>query len=241
MDKSSLPSRPVRVVVTTMALVGTLVALLNVDGLIRYGRNALAQQGCPSGSPSPSPTNCPSGSPSPTASPSPDCIRVLGVCVPGTGGGGSPTPSGSATASPSGSATPSGSPTASGSPSPTSTASQTPTATASPSPSPTGSSIQVPSSITIRYRARADAFGGAVRSGQNACEENRRVTLKKRRPGKDRVIGRTTTSDTGAWQIGNQPNPRGTYYAKVRQRVVPANTANQVFDCQAARSRNLRP
>ncbi|HEX2241375.1 MAG TPA: hypothetical protein VHJ82_09575, partial [Actinomycetota bacterium] len=70
---------------------------------------------------------------------------------------------------------------------------------------------------------------------------DRRVTLKKRRPGKDLLVGRTTTSSTGGWQVANQPNPRGTYYAKVSKRIVPATTPNQAFECQAARSRNLRP
>jgi protocatechuate 3,4-dioxygenase beta subunit len=73
--------------------------------------------------------------------------------------------------------------------------------------------------ITIRYnrKARPPAFVGALASERDECTEGRRVVLKKKRPGKDRVVGRDSSNRRGNWKIVKR-RARGRYFAVVRAR-----------------------
>lgn len=76
-----------------------------------------------------------------------------------------------------------------------------------------------------RYRASSrvsldysdSAFKGKVRSGRPKCEKNRKVKIKKMRPGRDRVVGRDRTNDRGKFRV-RERNAKGRYYAKVSRR-----------------------
>lgn len=91
--------------------------------------------------------------------------------------------------------------------------------------------------VTIRFDASSDLFKGRVRSGESSCTDDRRVNVFKRRPGKDRVVGRSVTK-AGRWSVA--PNVRrGVYYAKVVKRVVVDPQGAEVT-CFADRSNRLR-
>jgi hypothetical protein len=70
---------------------------------------------------------------------------------------------------------------------------------------------RVESRIGIRGK-----FRGKVRSPRNACERRRTVVLKKKRPGRDKTVGRDRTNRRGVWRI-NKPNARGRFYARVKR------------------------
>ena len=74
-----------------------------------------------------------------------------------------------------------------------------------------------PTAITIRYNRKATppAFKGALASPRRECVVGRTIILKKKRPGKDRIVGRDTSNRRGNWEIVKR-RARGRYYAVVR-------------------------
>lgn len=91
--------------------------------------------------------------------------------------------------------------------------------------------------ITIRYnrKARPRAFKGALASQRDECTEGRTVILKKKRPGKDRVVGRDGSSNRfGNWEITKR-RARGRYYAVVRARTSTAGSGATIV-CNRDRS-----
>jgi hypothetical protein len=81
--------------------------------------------------------------------------------------------------------------------------------------------------------ARANPFHGHVSSPRHACEQSRRVKVFKKRPGHDRLFGKTTSNNDGRWAIPAAPN--GRFYAKVTRR--SEGTAGTIIVCRADRSR----
>jgi len=67
------------------------------------------------------------------------------------------------------------------------------------------------SSVTIR-----GSFKGQVVSERRGCKVDRKVILKKVRPGKNKKVGTDRTNKFGNWRI-NKKNPKGRYYAKIRR------------------------
>jgi hypothetical protein len=74
-----------------------------------------------------------------------------------------------------------------------------------------GGGGRVQSQVTIR-----GSFKGQVVSEAARCEKNRRVVLKKKRPGKDRTVGSDITNRFGNWKIRKR-NPNGRFYAQIRR------------------------
>jgi hypothetical protein len=82
------------------------------------------------------------------------------------------------------------------------------------------------------FHGRVTAGGGRV-----ACEQGRRVRLKKNRPGRDKTIRVTTTNASGAWSVFKR-HRRGSYYAVAARKVITQNNGDRVV-CLRARSRNI--
>jgi hypothetical protein len=74
-----------------------------------------------------------------------------------------------------------------------------------------GGGGRVQSQVTIR-----GSFKGQVVSEAARCEKQRKVFLKKKRPGKDRTVGTDRTNNAGNWNI-HKSNPNGRYYAKIKR------------------------
>lgn len=80
------------------------------------------------------------------------------------------------------------------------------------------------SSVTIR-----GSFKGQVISEATLCKRDRKVLLKKKRPGPNPTVGKDRTNNRGNWRI-NKQNPNGKYYAKI----------NRNKNCKGDRSPTVR-
>lgn len=80
------------------------------------------------------------------------------------------------------------------------------------------------SSVSIR-----GSFKGQVASARTKCKVNRKVFLKRKRPGKDQTIGTDRTNGAGNWKE-RVNNPSGRYYAKI----------NRTKRCKGDRSPTIR-
>jgi hypothetical protein len=85
-------------------------------------------------------------------------------------------------------------------------------------------------SLTIAYHRAILAFTGTLKSSRHACVARQKVTVRRRRPGPDQVVGTGTTSSTGAYKV-HDADPRGEFYATIPQREI-----SPVGICEAARS-----
>ena len=83
--------------------------------------------------------------------------------------------------------------------------------------------------VTIRYnrKARPPAFKGAVATDFEGCSNGRRIVLKKKRPGKDRVVGRDLSNSKGNWKIVKR-RARGRYYAVAPRKQFEVNNATVI-------------
>ena len=95
-----------------------------------------------------------------------------------------------------------------------------------------------PTELGIRYVKRKRLFKGLVKSEEARCESGRRVTLKKRRPGRDRVLGRDRSDAGGRWVI-KQRARQGRYYAVVKRKSFLAADGTTV-NCLRDSSRTIR-
>jgi hypothetical protein len=94
------------------------------------------------------------------------------------------------------------------------------------------------SNISIRYRQSRNRFRGSVGSADQECQSGRRVTVKKVRQGRDRVIGRTVTTSFGNWSLRKSVD-RGRYYANVAKKTFVASNGDTV-NCLFDRSPRIR-
>jgi hypothetical protein len=77
---------------------------------------------------------------------------------------------------------------------------------------------KVGGSISINTAASND-FAGKVKSQRRFCRRNRLVVLKRRRPGRDPIIGRDRTNRRGRYRI-DLPNPvTGDFYARATRKL----------------------
>ena len=83
------------------------------------------------------------------------------------------------------------------------------------------------SELSIRYRARIEVFAGALASSRRICQRERRVLLKKIRPGRDPILGEDLTGTYGNWDIPWDARS-GRYYARVHGRTVIDNSGNPI-------------
>lgn len=111
-----------------------------------------------------------------------------------------------------------------------------------PSTGPSDEAERCESRITIDFRPGFNdqdprgSFVGKVNSDRASCERGRVVALRKQKPGKDKVVGRTLTNRRGKWRV-SKAEPRGRYYAKVR-RSTAGSTDNII--CTGDRSKAIR-
>jgi hypothetical protein len=94
-----------------------------------------------------------------------------------------------------------------------------------------GASGSVESTITI-----SGTFEGQVRSSDAACEQGRRVVVKRAKKGPDRVIGRDFTDQSGAYEVPAN-NPSGRFYSIAKRK---AGSATGGGNCLKARSKRVR-
>jgi hypothetical protein len=86
-----------------------------------------------------------------------------------------------------------------------------------------------PTTVTIRYNRKASppAFKGAVATDFEGCSNQRRIILKKKRPGRDRVVGRDLSNNKGNWAIAKR-RARGRFYAIAPRKQFEANGATVI-------------
>lgn len=92
-----------------------------------------------------------------------------------------------------------------------------------------------PPSLTIEYRSAREIFRGKLGFFVAACAERRLVLLRKKRPDRDRTIGRDVTSDRRIWKVPRDRPPRGRFYAVARRATVVLQ-GGEAVDCARARS-----
>ncbi|HKG36317.1 MAG TPA: hypothetical protein VKA89_07780 [Solirubrobacterales bacterium] len=100
--------------------------------------------------------------------------------------------------------------------------------------------VKIRSKVTIA--ADGLRFHGKVLSPNAACEQGRKVKLKREVPGKDPVFGTSTTDAQGRWEVtvsGFAGVSLSRFYARVRRR--SEGTAGTIFVCRSDRSRSIRP
>ena len=94
-----------------------------------------------------------------------------------------------------------------------------------------GGGGNVKSTITI-----SGNFEGHVRSSDGSCEQGRQIVLRRAKGGRDRVVGRDVTDQSGAYTIP-APNPGGRFYAIAKRK---AGGATGGGNCLKARSKRVR-
>jgi hypothetical protein len=88
-------------------------------------------------------------------------------------------------------------------------------------------------------KARRKVRGKAKTPGAAECRANRQVTLFKRTPGPNQVIGQDTTNSFGRWAVRVPKPRRGRYYARVAASSATDNTG-QTLNCLADQSDDVR-
>jgi len=77
---------------------------------------------------------------------------------------------------------------------------------------------KVGGSISVNT-AGTSAFAGKVKSKRKFCRANRLVVLKRRKPGKDPIIGRDRTNGKGRYRV-EMPGPvTGAFYARATRKI----------------------
>lgn len=120
-----------------------------------------------------------------------------------------------------------------GSPSP----SASPTSTGSPPPSG-GPRSYSDTSVTIRHRTSPHQFFGRVGARLDACRGSRTIWLREVKDGRDPILDRLRSDQSGRWDVAHRTGGRGRYYVIVRRRAF--STADATVVCRGALSRTLR-
>ncbi len=90
-----------------------------------------------------------------------------------------------------------------------------------------------PTETTIKYAEAKGRFHGRVDSVRSACEEDRKVKLRKRTRSGWKFVGRTRTNQRGRWSI-DKANANGVFSAVVPRRV--NNPPGHIHDCERGTS-----
>lgn len=96
----------------------------------------------------------------------------------------------------------------------------------------------VAANLTIRYAPRVEVFKGAVSSSMEMCLDQRKVVLKRVRPGRNATLGEDLTNSDGIWRIPWDAR-RGRYYA-VMPRAIRVSEQDQEMRCLLDRSVTVR-
>ena len=99
------------------------------------------------------------------------------------------------------------------------------TSSSSSSTATTPSDERVASNVSIDYRR--GAFKGKVGSSNKRCKSSRAIKLKKKKPGRDRTVGRDNTNRRGKWSIRKRAR-RGSFYAVAAKKVFTARDGHRV-------------
>lgn len=87
------------------------------------------------------------------------------------------------------------------------------------------SAAKFTTNISIAISGNASRFGGAVSSSHGACVKARTVRLERKAPGGSfAVIGQTTSSGTGAWNVSTNVARNFTYRAVVLPKTIKGDT-----------------
>ena len=96
------------------------------------------------------------------------------------------------------------------------------------------------STITIAFESgKNPKFTGKVGSPEPMCKRARDVTVKKIKRGPDLRVGKAVTNAKGKYVVPAR-NGNGRFYAKVAKATVEDENGTTI-NCQAARSRTIRP
>jgi hypothetical protein len=87
--------------------------------------------------------------------------------------------------------------------------------------------------LSIKHVRSTNTFSGKISSVDSDCLIGHVVTVWRKRPGDDKLIGRDVTDASGAYSITPSKNRRGVFYATV------AETAEGSTVCGRARSRKI--
>jgi hypothetical protein len=91
------------------------------------------------------------------------------------------------------------------------------------------------SRINIKHTGRPHRFSGSVKSSEDACVEQRNVSVfKLRNNGSRRNVGNTTTNNDGKYRLAHTEGGEGDYYAVARRQVVSEGVVTT--DCLRAQS-----
>lgn len=99
-----------------------------------------------------------------------------------------------------------------------------------------GETIKVVSNLSMRYSA--GAFRGKVGAARTTCKRDRKIVVRKLRPGPNPVVGRTKTNRFGNWKL-RRPNAGGRFYG-VAKRQAFTNAAGDKIVCTKDRSIRIR-
>ena len=114
-----------------------------------------------------------------------------------------------------------------------------------------GGSVSVPvKRFTIEHVERRDVFKGVVRAREfgdayeaPGCRNQRQVIVKRKRPGRDKVVNRDLTNRRGRYYVPNflvrEKFHRGRFQAKVIEVSLTAKSHPKVV-CEAAVSKIIR-
>lgn len=102
--------------------------------------------------------------------------------------------------------------------------------------------IRVASKVSIKSKS-LDFSGRVTTSAYEPCEQQRKVVLfKVISGGPDQAVGRTTTSNKGAWAItpqGSAGISLASFYAKVQP--LSQGAAGTIYVCKAGKSKVVKP
>jgi len=93
--------------------------------------------------------------------------------------------------------------------------------------------------VTIRYNKPVHAFKGTLANAAKKCRINRKVTLFRKRPGKDAAIKSTRSTRKGTYLIKKRHVKGKTWYTKAAPKQFPNPNGGVTF-CLRGRSVNLR-
>jgi hypothetical protein len=88
--------------------------------------------------------------------------------------------------------------------------------------------------MTLRYRARAQAFMGKLRSSESRCVTAQEVKIFRQRAGTDPEVGTMTTGASGTYTLDG-PARKGVYYS-----VVARSVLEDIAECDPAESARFR-
>jgi hypothetical protein len=81
---------------------------------------------------------------------------------------------------------------------------------------PSGATAGAPTTVSIKAVGNPAEFSGQVKSTP-PCRGDRKVTVLRKKKGKDPKIGSDTTESSGQWSTGNSGETKGKFYAKVKK------------------------